>query len=192
MRIFAVVGCALLLAACGGSSASSPQGGGASKPGKPAKLPPESTTYYLGTSQASGADGTPFGPPQPALVERIVKPAHKTIIETVLVDSRMLTTTLTQSQRPHVFEAIDEIASFTGTLTYEGPMWAFTRWHYDIILADGKGRIEGFAEIKLDRLHIEKFFVGPGGERQVRIVEDLKKITRSAFEAKRTELTGGQ
>jgi hypothetical protein len=145
--------------------------------------PPAATTYYAGTMQVTSPDGAEaYGPPEPALVKRIVNPAAGTIVEIVLDDDILRTATLARIGDTHDFAVTSDDGSFAGTLTMIGEGWAFTGWTYDILLAEGRGRLEGSATLDEAGIRTEKYFVGPDGARLARIVDTLHPISEEAYE----------
>ena len=166
---------------------------GAKAPAAPQFGPADTTTYYLGTSDVLGMDGTVYVDDAPTIVERTVSPATGTILETVYVAMQhaMVTTTLRQTANPQVFQATDAKASFTGTLIYDGDPWNPAGWTYDIALADNGGTITGTAKLTGDAITAEKLFTGPDGTPQARIVDVARRVSKEEFLAKRKEVTGG-
>ena len=143
----------------------------------------------MGTVRVTSPEGsTPFGPPRPGLVARTVDSARGTIVETVLDDGALRTTTLTRRGETNVFDASDSEKTFSGTLTFSGTPWAWTGWTYALSMTDGSGTIEGTATIDDATLQTEKYFVSPDGERRARIVDDMKVIDKDEYEKKRNEL----
>ena len=157
-----------------------------------AAVPADVTSWYVGTGDVLGMDGTVYVKDSPTLVERTVSPARKTITETVYVAMQhaMVTSTLTQTADPQVFEATDALHSFSGTLTYDGDPWNPTGWTYDITLADNAGKITGTAKFGADEISAEKLFTSGDGTPTARIVDVARKVSKEEFLARRKEVTG--
>lgn len=159
--------------------------GCASTPVRPDAAAGPETTWYGGTMTVSSADGaTPYGPPKPALVARTVDTAKGEIVEVVVDDGALRTTTLHREGATNVFSATDTAKSFTGTVTMTGEGWPFTGWSYDLAMADGSGRITGTATLGADGIRTEKFFLAPDGQKQVKIVDALAPITQADYDAR--------
>ncbi len=143
------------------------------------------TTWYGGTMTVTSADGaTPYGPPKPALVARTVDAAKGEIVEVVVDDGALRTTTLHREGATQAFSATDTAKSFTGTVTMTGDAWSFTGWSYDLTMADGSGKIAGTATIGADGIRTEKFFIAPDGHKQVKIVDALAPITQADYDTR--------
>ncbi|MEW5850903.1 MAG: hypothetical protein AB2A00_19105 [Myxococcota bacterium] len=143
----------------------------------------EQVAYYRGNSTSTSPDGsTPFGQAQETLVMRVVSPKENRILEKVRQGGRDFDTTLLRVEGSNKFTATDQGSTFTGTLTFEGQEWAWNAWTYDITMADGSGKIEGKGTLGKDGIKTEKYFVAPDGNRQVRIIEELKPITKDEYE----------
>jgi hypothetical protein len=171
-RLAVVFSAATFLGAC----ATAP----AAVPASPAAV----TGWYGGTMVVTSADGaTPFGPPKQALVARTVDAAHDQIVEVVVDDGALRTTTLQRDGGTNVFRATDEAKSFTGTVTMTGDGWNISGWSYDLTMADGSGTIAGTATIDAAGIRTEKFFVTPNGEKKVRIVDGLSPISQAEYDA---------
>lgn len=165
--------CLALLAGCGAA------------PAQPDAAAGPETTWYGGTMTVTSADGaTPYGPPKPALVARTVDVAKGEIVEVVVDDGALRTTTLHREGATQAFSATDTAKSFTGTVTMTGEAWHFTGWSYDLAMADGSGQIAGTATVGADGIHTEKYFVGPDGQKQVKIVDALAPITQADYDAR--------
>lgn len=154
------------------------------KAAEPPKAPAEETTFYAGTVQLTSPDGaTPFGPARQGLARRTVNREQGIIVESVLDAGRLRTTTLTRQGETNLFDASDAEKTFSGTVTFTGPAWAWTGWTYSISMTDGSGTIEGSAVIDDSSLRTEKYFVLPDGKKQLRIVDDLKVVTMAEYTA---------
>lgn len=169
----------LAVAACGRSS----------PPVKPSNQAMDTTTYYIGTVEVSGPDGTPYGPATETVVQREVSPPRHLILETVLVQGQMSQTQLRQTDDPNVFTASDDGGTFSGTLTMIGEAWAWTGWDYEITMTAG-GSITGHADLGAATIDTQKQYTAPDGNLQAVIVEHVHAVPYDQFVAKRVELTG--
>jgi len=161
------------------------------RPAEPGDAIDTTTTWYAGTMATSSPDGaTPYGPPKPALVARTVDPSHRRIVEVVVDDGRLRTTTLHRKGDTNVFTASDDSTSFTGTVTMVGDGWSFSGWTYDLSMSDGSGKITGSAEIDGTGIQTEKYFLAPNGEKQVKIVDQLAQISKAEYEERLRKLPG--
>ena len=143
------------------------------------------TTWYAGTTSVFSADGkTPYGPPKEALVARTVDREKLSIVETVLDEGVMRTTTLRREGATNVFRAGDVENSFSGTITMRGSDWDFTGWSYDLSMTDESGGIVGSATIDATGIQTEKYFVSPDGQKMVKCVENLKVIPKAVYDDK--------
>ena len=139
------------------------------------------TTYYTGTTEMAPPDSKEPRMPRPYIVERTVNPEEHTLIEKVLVHGTMTATTMTATADPNVFTATDENKSFTGTITYKGPAWAWTSWHYDLKMSDGSGTIAGDATITDGNIDTVKDFASPDGIVRMVIKDHIKPVDESQF-----------
>lgn len=157
--------------------------------GRVQATPPErSVTYFEGTSVTSSPDGaTAYGPPTAVLVRRTVDPTARTIEEYVVHPGEAFPTTMRQLDGA-VFSARDAAGSFSGSLTYEGPAWAFTGWDYDLAMTDGSGKIVGHGAATAGAITTDKRFVDPSGTLRARIREDLRAIDEARYRARVAEL----
>ncbi len=181
----------LAVSGCGSQSRVTPPPAPPPEPA-PAPVAADETSYYLGTSDVLGMDGTVYVDDAPSILERTVSPRTGTITETVYVQFQgaMMTSTLRQTDDPQVFQATDEKASYSGTLTYAGDPWNPTGWTYDITLADNGGTITGTAKFSRDEISAEKLFTDGGGQPRARILDVVKRVTKEEYLAKRKEIAG--
>ena len=174
---FAVLGCAALT--------------GCAAPQPTASTAEPSTVWYSGTVAVSSADGaTPYGPPKQALVARTVDKAHNLIVEVVVDDGVLRTTTLQREGDSNVFSATDNDKTFSGKVMMTGEGWNISGWTYDLAMADGSGRIAGTATVDASGIQTEKHFVTPDGRKKVRIADTLTPISKAEYDAKLAGLLG--
>lgn len=154
--------------------------------------------HYVGTTATSSPDGTQaYGPPHAVAVRRTVDPAAGTITEYVVHPGRVFPTLLIREGARDgrvVFRADDEARSFTGTVRFTGPDWAWTAWDYDLVMRDGSGALRGSGRMQGRTIVTDKLFVAPDGQPRARIGERLAEVDAAAFarvEAELLRATGG-
>jgi hypothetical protein len=155
----------------------------------------ETMSYFYGPATYTSADGKAYGAGV-SLVKREVLPARDLIIETVIQPGRapgerprQIVTTLTRRAGTTVFDAADAAATFSGSLTFDGPEWAWTHWRYAIALKDG-GRVTGDGRLGDDGVRTNKSVLDAKGVITVRVSESLAPVTLKDFQARRRELLG--
>ncbi len=149
------------------------------------KGPADGAVYYFGPVKYFSADGlTPYGATE-SLVRREISAGGALIVETVTQPGRFpslptqtFVTRLARRGHGLVYSAADEERTFSGSLTFAGRDLA--AWTYDITLAAG-GTITGSGRLNNIGISTEKIM---SGARPVRIVEDLRTISRAAYEVK--------
>lgn len=147
-----------------------------------AEKPAHAEAHFRGTSQAMSPDGAMmFGPPTPVLVKRTLMPADGVIVEDVHHGKDHHLTTLVQKGETGVFEASDDGAGFTGTVTFAGDPYAPGSWTYDITMADGSGRLTGEGSLSDAGIKTAKTFASPDGVTRARIVDDLAPIDAATY-----------
>ncbi len=109
-----------------------------------ARTPPESTAYFYGPVVYTSAEGGRGVGNASSLVQRIVRPGSAEIEEYVLqpasqtgeraVDHVAKLRRIGDSAK---FAAIDAESTFSGTMTFVGPEWAYTSWTYELVLSAG-------------------------------------------------------
>jgi hypothetical protein len=141
--------------------------------------------YFQGHMKMRSPDGkTPYGPPKNVLVKRHIQPNSGTITEYTWHGGHALVTTMTRRVNTGIFDAVDNPKTFTGTLTYGGPVWCLSRWQYTVNLGP-KGNLKGTGWMEHGQMRTDKMFYGPKGKAAARIREHLSPMTRAAFDAVR-------
>ncbi|WAS94805.1 hypothetical protein [Nannocystis punicea] len=152
--------------------------------------PAVAATYYVGTTTTTSPDGAqPYGPAKTIAVRRTVDSAHDSIEELVVHPGEQFITTL--QRRPGdaaVFAAGDRAGSFTGTVTFTGPEWAWTAWTYDIAMTDGSGELQGTGRLTAGSLDTDKLFISPDGQPRARIHEHLEQVDETIYKSTRDQL----
>jgi len=175
VALLAGLGCA------SGSEAVKDDGTSAAKSATTEK-PANAEAHFRGTSQAMSPDGaTMFGPPTPVLVKRTLMPAEGVIVEDVHHGKDHHFTTLVRQGETGVFEASDDAAGFTGTVTFAGDPYAPGSWTYDITMGDGSGRLTGEGSLSDAGIKTTKTFASPDGVARARIVDDLAPIDAATY-----------
>ncbi|WP_434420357.1 hypothetical protein [Nannocystis pusilla] len=152
--------------------------------------PAVAATYYVGTTATTSPDGAqPYGPAKTIAVRRTVDPARGRIEELVVHPGEQYFTEL--RRRPGdaaVFTTTDRAGSFTGTVRFTGPEWAWTAWTYDIAMSDGSGKLQGSGRLGTRSLDTDKLFVSPDGQPRARIVEHLEQVDEPTYASARDQL----
>lgn len=148
-------------------------------------------TYYVGTTATTSPDGQQaYGPARTIAVRRTVDPARRLVEEHVVHPGEVFVTVL--RRRPGdaaVFDATDQNHSFTGTVTFTGPEWAWTGWTYDLAMSDGSGTLRGSGRLTPGSLDTDKTFVGPDGQPRAQIHEHLEEVDEATYTRTRAELS---
>jgi len=165
----------------------------ACKPAAPPAVASEpAPRYYLGTTTTTSPDGaTAYGPPFPVAVRRTLDPRRGTIDEYVVHPGSTHPTHLRRDPGAGpqaIFTAEDDQRSFTGTITFTGPDWAWTAWTYAITLSDGSGTLRGSGRADARSITTDKLFHGPDGQPRARIRERLDEVDLPTFTRTRDEL----
>ena len=138
----------------------------------------------MGESIQTSPDGaTPFGPPIQVRGMRKINTAEGTIIERSWHQGKHYTSLKTRQGDTNTFELSDEGNTYSGTVTFASEDWARASMTYDIKMNDGSGTLTGTGSWEGDRYTTHKIFSDPTGTPQVRIVDNLKLVTKEAFEA---------
>ena len=170
------------ISACAGASAAEGEGEGEGE-GEP------EVAFYVGTVTVTDPNtGASFGPPQDTVVKRTDDTFAGTIVEEVLDGTDTIITTMTRRGNTNVFDASDDGATFTGTLTYTGTPGAFSGWTYAIVLTDGSGAIEGSATIDALGIATDKTFRDPDGLARARIQDALSAVDEATYAAEHDRL----
>ncbi len=150
------------------------------------------TRFYVGTMTTTSPDGAQaYGPPQEIAARRTLDRRAETIDEYVVHPGRAYPTRLRRSGEDGtmvVFSAEDEARSFSGTVSFEGPEWAWTAWTYDLLLTDGTGTLHGSGSLSAHTIETDKLFVDADGRPQARIGERLEEVDQATFTRKRDAL----
>jgi len=155
---------------------------------RPAAAASADTEFYVGSMTTTNPEGTVvYRPRQTIAVRRTTERGRATIEEYVVHPGREIPTTLTwqSGAGPAVFRAT---ASFSGTLTFTGPAWAWDAWTYDIAMSDGSGVVRGHGSRSASAIDTDKTFFAADGKPKARIEEHLERVNPVSFEATRSEL----
>lgn len=163
-------------------------------PESPAPVAPAAAqavaTYYVGTTATTSPDGQQaYGPARTIAVRRTVDPAGGRIEELVVHPGEVFVTVL--RRRPGdaaIFDADDQNHSFTGTVSFTGPEWAWTAWTYDLAMSDGSGTLTGSGSGGPGSLDTDKLFVAADGQQRARIREHLEEVDEATYTRTRAEL----
>lgn len=142
------------------------------------------TEYFVGSIQASSADGqTPYGPPKNTAIKRVINAEKGTIIETVLDEGVPRTTTLQRRGETAIFDATDVKKTFSGTLKFAGEdVWAPTGWTYDLKVKQGNWRLRGEAKLSPTALLTTKRLAQGDGPVRVKMVGRFKRVDAKTYE----------
>lgn len=164
----------LVLMACSGAKESAPT-----------QIEPESAffEYYLGESLTTSPDGTRTYAENSVLVRRHVDPSGQQIVENTWYDQDARTTTMTRQGETDVFDASDDQGSFTGTLSYTGPVWHYTAWTYAISMTDGSGSLTGTGTLSDGVWASTKTYSNAQNEAEALITDTLQVIDEATFPA---------
>lgn len=167
--------------------------GPACKPPATAKpVTRDETHYYVGTVITTAPDGVQaYGPELKIAARRGLDADAGTIEEYVVHPGKAYPTRLRRTEGSGegvVFAAEDEARSFSGTVTFTGPDWAWTAWAYDIVLRDGSGSLRGTGRADARSIDTDKLFIGPDGQPRARIREHLERVDAPTFTRTRDEL----
>jgi hypothetical protein len=175
----------LLVVACTSPPAGEGEGEGGEGEGEAA---PE-VAFYVGTVTTTDPDtGASFGPAKDTAVSRTIDPVAHTIVEEVLDGADTIITTMSQRENSNVFDASDDGATFSGTLTFTGAPFHFTGWSYDLSLTDLSGTIEGSATIDDEGIATDKVFKDAGGVAQARIQDALAAVDEATYDREHDRL----
>lgn len=146
------------------------------------------TEYYVGTVRTSSADGTrEFAPPYESVAKRVILPEQSKIEEWVFYEGALNRTTLTLQKGRSQFKALDDLRTFTGTITYVGDPWSWSKWTYKLKMSDKSGVIEGNGSKNSKGFTTQKYFIA-GGEKRVLISETYREVNKKEYEAKCKEI----
>ena len=152
--------------------------------------PQEQAAYYFGEAKITSPTGQPFGSTL-SLVKRILKPAENRIIEQVVfLDPR-------RPAEEHItvldvkgsaLSIKDEGGSFTGEGELQGKAWEWNSWKSNVKFTDGKGTLKSEDTLTGNGIQAKKWFYRPDGKVSAVITEELKPISKEAYELLRSKL----
>ena len=152
--------------------------------------PQEQMAYYFGEAKITSPTGQPFGSTL-SLVKRVLKPSESKIIEQVVfLDPR-------RPAEEHVtilevkgsaLSIRDEGGSFTGEGELQGKAWEWNGWKSNIKFTDGKGTLKSEDKVAGDAILAKKWFYRPDGKVSAVITEELKPVSKEAYELLRSKL----
>ena len=179
IKSFAFLNLFLLLALC--SEVSFAQAGPASQ---------EQSAYYFGEAKITSPTGQVFGNTL-SVVKRTLKPAENKIIEQVIfLDPRRppeehITVLEVKGSK---FTLRDDSGTFTGEGELTGKAWEWSGWVSNVKFTDGKGTLKSEDTLANNVITAKKTFFRPDGKPSALIVEELKPISKEAFELLRSKL----
>jgi hypothetical protein len=143
---------------------------------------PEST-YYLGESKMTTADGKPIRS-SISLVKRVVDKDASQIVEHVLTinekESKAFVTTLVV--KGSRFTISEQSGSFTGEGELMGEPWRWKEWKSVTKITGGSGTVISEDKLTEHALIAKKTFAGADGKVVVRMDETLVPITPKTYE----------
>jgi|JI10StandDraft_1071094.scaffolds.fasta_scaffold565675_2 hypothetical protein len=141
--------------------------------------------YYVGSATTTSPDGAhAYGPATTIAARRTIDSAAGTIDEYVVHPGRAFPTHLQRGRAAGsgvVFTATDEADSFSGTVTFAGPDWAWTTWTYDLAMRDGSGTLRGEGRSDGTTIDTDKLFIDRDGQPRARIREHLAEVDARTF-----------
>lgn len=147
------------------------------------------TEHYYGTVTSSSANGKiPMGPPVMTLVRRDIDRSDERITETLTTEGATQITTLRRDEG-NTFIASSNDNSIGGSMEFTGDDWNWRSWRYAIVMKDGSGRIEGTGRFDGKWIESEKYFVAPSGERKLKIIDRLVRITPEEYQKHLAEMS---
>lgn len=117
-----------------------------------------SIQYLSGQSTTTSPDGKTEWQTQEVLIRRTLSPSDNKIVEETWYDKEAGVTTLLRRPDSNVFDVGDNAQSFSGTVTFSGPDWAWTSWEYAVSMSDGSGRLVGTGQSDGESWTAEKMF----------------------------------
>ncbi len=145
---------------------------------------PVAVSYYSGEMLTTSPDGSiPYGPPKKSLVKRTIDTKNHTITELVYHGNKVFEARMVRDDGPLDYKASDPDGSYSGTISFVGQNVKKSDWTYDLKMSDGSGSITGEGKIDAKSIETTKYFTDPSGEKQVRITDQLTRISRGDFEA---------
>jgi hypothetical protein len=151
----------------------------------------EQATFLFGEVRMSTPGGQPIGTSL-SLVRRVLKPAEKRIVEVVATIEpgrpvREYTAVFEVSESG--FAIRDEEGTFAGTGVLTGKPWEWTGWSYEVEFTGArKGRLKGEDTLGAAGISVKKSFASPDGTVRVLFTEELKPISKAAYDILRGKL----
>ena len=169
-RLFAVVTISLLLSA-------------SRYPAYAYDSPDVTTTYYMGESKMTLADGTLIRT-SISLVKRVVNKKDSRIEEHVLsVDERESKAfVVTLEVKGAKFTVSEKSGAFNGEGELVGKSWEWTEWKSETKLADGAGTVTSEDKLTDRGMSVKKTFAGVDGKVALRFEEALDSISQKTYE----------
>jgi hypothetical protein len=153
--------------------------------------PAEQVSYLFGEVRMSSPAGQPIGTSL-SLVRRTLKPSENRIVEVVAAIEagkpvREFTTVFDITGSKFVLK--DDEGTFAGTGVLAGKPWEWTGWTYEVEFTGArKGRMKGDDALGPSGLSVRKSFATPDGTVRMLFDEDLKPISKTAYEILRGKL----
>ena len=145
----------------------------------------ERVTYFLGEVRMSTPAGRLVATTL-SLVRRAVTPDENRIVEVVAsLDATKPTKEFTtvfavQGSR---FVMTDAEGTFTGAGEFKGAPWEWSGWSYEVEFTGAtQGKLKGEDVLNADGLTARKSFMTPDGVVRAQFVEELKPITKAAYD----------
>lgn len=156
------------------------------------------TQHFAGETTTLSADGgRELIPPTPTLLERVIDPRRARVIERVFQPNYRAETVIADTGRRDEkgvaeFAATVDDDSFGGAYRYsDSPLTGGGRWVFDLILANGAGRIEGHGEHDAAGRRTERRYVTVDDQVRVILREDLRPVSREEYRRRLIEMTRG-
>lgn len=145
----------------------------------------ERVAYYLGEVRMSTPAGRLVASTL-SLVRRTATPDENKIVEVVAsVDPSKPTkefTTVFEVQGSR-FVMKDAEGTFTGAGELKGEPWEWTGWRYEVEFTGAtQGKLKGEDVLNADGLTARKSFMTPDGVVRAQFIEELKPISKSAYD----------
>ncbi|MEE2779364.1 MAG: hypothetical protein VYE15_02495 [Myxococcota bacterium] len=149
-----------------------------------AEAPAVAVQYLQGEMVTTSPDGaTPFGPPTPVIVKRVIDGAKGQILEDSWHGGEHHKSTMTLRAGTLIFDATNDKKTYEGTMTFATEDWLRGSVTYDIKMSDQSGTLTGTGAWEGDTYNTVKVFSDPTGTPQAKMTEALTIITEEAFNA---------